>query len=140
MGQGSRHGHADQRTIIDEEVRALFEINDAIADVAMAEGVHQVLVGNIERGAAAMDAFSKGGFPPEPDVVTTPRSGTALTHRVALHLPIAAVAPVNATPRAKAEPAIDRWLETVLPPLPNITVRVVAKKQTARQHAAEHRR
>jgi hypothetical protein len=113
-----------QQTIIDQEVAALFEIHDAIADVVIAESVHQVTTGNTERAAAALDAFSKGDFPPEPDVVTTPRSGVSLTHRVGLHLPVAAVAPGGATPRAQVEPAIDAWLETVLPPLSDIVVRV----------------
>ncbi|HXI22728.1 MAG TPA: hypothetical protein VNG71_02555 [Pyrinomonadaceae bacterium] len=113
-----------QQMIIDQEVAALFEIHDAIADIVIAESVHQVTTGNTERAAAALDAFSKGDFPPEPDVVTTPRSGVSLTHRVGLHLPVAAVAPGGATPRAQAEPAIDAWLETVLPPLSDIVVRV----------------
>ena len=116
-------GPAEQ-AIIDQEVQALFEIQDAIADVAIAESVHQVAMGNAERGAAAMDGYGKGGFPPEPDVVTTPRSGVSLTHRVGLHLPVGAAAPAGATPRAKAEPAIDTWLAGVLPPLTDIVVRV----------------
>jgi hypothetical protein len=114
----------EQQSIIDEEVTALFRIHDAIADVVMAESVHQVTTGNVERAAAAMDAFSKDGFPPEPDVVSTPRSGISLTHRVALHLPVNAVAPAGATPRAQSEPAIDAWLRSVLPPLTDIVVRV----------------
>ncbi|HJR50021.1 MAG TPA: hypothetical protein VJ794_02885, partial [Gemmatimonadales bacterium] len=115
-----------EQAIIDQEVQALFRIQDAIADVAIAESVHQVTMGNAERGAAAMDAYGKGGFPPEPDVVTTPRSGLSLTHRVALHLPVDAAVPASATPRARAEPAIDAWLAAVLPPLANVVVRVTA--------------
>jgi hypothetical protein len=122
---------SDQQTIIDQEVKSLFEIHDAIADVAVSEAVHQVMTGNMERGAAAMDAFSKGGFPTEPDVVMTPRTGASLTHRVGLHLPVNAVAAGNATPRAKAEPAIDAWLGTVMPALNGVVVRVVAKNATA---------
>ena len=44
-----------ERGIIDQEVQALFEINDAISDVAISEAVHQVMCGNPERAAAAMD-------------------------------------------------------------------------------------
>lgn len=113
-----------QQAIIDQEVGELFAIQDAIADVVIAEAMHQVMVGNPERAAAAMDATSKGAFPPEPDVVRTPRSGTSLTHRVALHLPVDAVAAAGATPRAQVEPALDAWLATVFPPLTNIVVRV----------------
>ena len=81
------------RPILDEEVRALFDVHDAIADVAIAEAVHQVTVGNADRAAASMDAYGgKSAFPPEPDVVTTPRSGTSLVHRIGLHLRADAVA------------------------------------------------
>lgn len=113
-----------QRAIIDEEVRGLFQIHDAISDVAISEAVHQVMVGNTDRAAAAMDATSKATFPPEPDVVRTPRSGNALTHRVALHLPVDAAAAAGATVRGIVEPAIDRWLENIFPPLVDIVVHV----------------
>ena len=113
-----------QRGIIDEEVKHLFEIHDAISDVAISEAVHQVMVGNADRAAAAMDATSKAKFPPEPDVVQTPRSGITLTHRVALHLPVNAAAAAGATVRGLVEPAIDRWLENIFPPLSDIVVHV----------------
>jgi hypothetical protein len=116
-----------QQAIIDEEVAALFEIQDAIADVAMAESVHQVTTGNIDRAAAAMDAAGKSAFPPEPDVVTTPRSGVSMTHRVGLHLKANAVAGAGANPRAQVAPAIDHWLGTVLPPLNQIVAHVTSK-------------
>ena len=129
-GKDLEPANPTEQGIIDQEVTALFEIQDAIADVAIAESVHQVAAGNAERAAAAMDAYSKGGFPPEPDVVTTPRTGLSLTHRVGLHLPVDAVAPGGATPRAQAEPALDAWLSGVLPPLAEIVVRVTAKNAT----------
>ncbi len=116
-------GTPAQETIINEEVAALFDIHDAIADVAISESVHQVTMGNADRAAAAMDAYSKSTFPPEPEVVRTPRTGTALTHRVALHLPVDAVAGPGATPRAETEPAVDRWLAGVLPPMNDLVVR-----------------
>lgn len=117
-------GTPAEEAIIDEEVRALFDIHDAIADLALAESVHQITMGNVDRAAAAMDAYGKSVFPPEPDVVKTPRSGTVLTHRLALHLPVGAVAGPDATPRAEAEPSIDRWLSDVLPPMDDLVVRV----------------
>ena len=57
-------------------------LNDAVADLAMAEGVFQVVRGNYDRAAGTLDAFSKGNFPPTPEIAVTPRSGTTLTHRV----------------------------------------------------------
>jgi hypothetical protein len=117
-------GTPAQETIINDEVASLFEIHDSIADVIIAETVHQVTTGNVDRAAGVMDAFGKNGFPPEPEVVNTPRSGTALTHRIGLHLPVDAVASSSANPRAQGEPAIDAWLQSVLPPLNQIVVHV----------------
>jgi hypothetical protein len=119
-----------QRGIIDEEVHNLFQIHDAISDVAISEAVHQVMVGNVDRAAAAMDATSKATFPPEPEVVQTPRSGISLTHRVALHLPVDAAAAAGATLRGVVEPAIDRWLENIFPPLADIVVHVDFRNTT----------
>ena len=116
-----------QQTIIDDEVGALFDIHDAIADLAIAESVHQVTMGNADRAAAAMDAYGKSAFPPEPEVVSTPRSGVSLTHRIGLHLPVGAMTVPGATPRSSVEPAVDEWLATVLPPLSGIGVRVTAR-------------
>ena len=117
-------GTVGQEAIINEEVTALFDIQDAIADLAIAESVHQVAAGNAERAAATTDAYAKSTFPPEPDVIRTPRRGTTLTHRVAVHLPVDAVAGAGATPRALAEPAIDRWVSDILPPMTDIAVHV----------------
>lgn len=123
-GKSLEAGTPEQEAIINEEVTALFQIHDSIADVIIAETVHQVTTGNTDRAAGVMDAFSKNAFPPEPEVVNTPRNGTALTHRVGLHLPADAVAASTATARAKGEPAIDQWLQSVLPPLTDIVVHV----------------
>jgi len=111
---------------INREVARLIDVNDAVADLAMAEGVHQLVKGNLERAAANFDSYSKGHFPPIPDVIQTPRDGVVLTHRIALHLKTGLDPddPANVTPRAKGEPAINRWLGEHLPPLGNIICEV----------------
>lgn len=101
-------------------VRHIREINDALADLVLAEGVHQAVIGNYERSAGTLDAFAKGSHPTEPEVVRTPRSGIALTLRTAIHLPVPVPAnPVPAipaaTPLALAEPALNAWLARRLP-------------------------
>jgi hypothetical protein len=86
---------------------------DAVGDLLLAEGVHQLVTGTPDRAAAAARAAAGTGMPPEYfDVITTPRSGTALTHRVLL----AAEAGVNgwlpsgsATPRSSADPMLESW-------------------------------
>ena len=52
-----------ERDAIDAEVRLLMNLRDAVADLAIAESVHQVVQGNYDRAAGALDAYSKGGFP-----------------------------------------------------------------------------
>ena len=104
-----------QQTVIDAEVDRLLDIHDALADLAIAEGVHQVVMGNYDRAAATLDAYGQATFPPVPDVVETPRSGIALTHRVGLHLDTDVPVVPGDNPRARAEPALNRWAATLLP-------------------------
>jgi hypothetical protein len=103
----------------------LLDVYDAVADLALAEGVHQAVQGNFERVSATLDAYTTGNFPPEPEVVQTPPVGIGLTHRVAVHLRPGLAAPPNATPRAHAEPAVDAWLGELLPGLAEVGCTVV---------------
>lgn len=110
-----------EQAAINEEVDRILDINDAISDIVMAESVYQVVQGNIERAAGNAEAFSKGMYPPEIEVVKTPRSGITLTHRVAVQLdPDAdpATSPntvANMTARSKADAPINKWLSSVMP-------------------------
>ncbi|MGN6814812.1 MAG: hypothetical protein ACTHK3_01835, partial [Solirubrobacterales bacterium] len=115
---------SDEAEAIDKQVEAMRDVDDAVADVALAEGVHQAVQGNFDRAAATLDAYGSATFPPDPEVVQTPAPGIGLTHRVALHLHPGLAAPPNATPRATAEPAIDKWLEGALPPLGKVGCKV----------------
>ena len=114
--------NASERAAIDVEVDRLLDAHDALADLALAEGVHQAVLGNYDGVAATMDAFAKGTFPPEPNVVRTPRSGIALTHRVGIHFQAGvdpAMSPIAGIPmsaRARAQPMVNRWLAGILPP------------------------
>jgi hypothetical protein len=105
---------------IDAEVQRLLDLHDAVADLALAEGVHQAVQGNFDRVASTMDAYAQGHYPPDPEVVRTPSSGITLTHRIGLQLEPGPPAPSGATPRATAEPALDAWLEGIVPPLASI--------------------
>jgi len=118
-----------ERAAIDAEADAISNLYDAIADLVMAESTYQVVQGNFDRAAANATAFSKGSYPPEIQVVNTPRSGMSLTHRVALQLDSAAdpnVSPstVAMTPRAKAEAALNLWLAGRMPDPANVVVQV----------------
>jgi hypothetical protein len=104
-----------QQLVINTEVDRLLNLYDAVADLAIAEGVHQVVMGNYDRAAATLDAYGQATFPPIPDVVQTPRSGIGLTHRVAVHFDTNVVAAATDNPRVKAEPAMNDWLAARLP-------------------------
>jgi len=115
------------------EIDRLLNINDAISDIVMSESVYQVVQGNIERAAGNNEAFSKGQYPPEIEVVQTPRSGITLTHRVAIQLdpdadPSASPNSVaNMSPRAKADASLNKWLSSLLPDPANVKVWVKFK-------------
>jgi hypothetical protein len=105
-----------QLTAIGAEVDRLLALHDALADLAVAESTHQTLAGNTERAAATLDAYAKEGFPPDPAVIRTPRSGITLTHRLGLQFDAGVSPPgLNRTPRAQAEPAVNDWLPGLLP-------------------------
>ncbi|WP_030559959.1 hypothetical protein [Streptomyces aureocirculatus] len=105
----------DEANAMNEELRKLLALHDALGDLAVAEGTHQALLGNPERASATLDAYAKEGFPPDPAVVQTPRGGTTLTHRFALSLSPGLNPGLTDSPRARAEPAVEDWLPALLP-------------------------
>lgn len=114
-----------QRTMIEAEVNRVRDLADAVADLAMAEGVFQTVQGNFGRVASILDAYAQGAFPPEPEVAQTPRSGIGLTHRMGLQLkpglnPNVSPNILPVTPRAFAEPAVNDWLNSVFPDAANV--------------------
>lgn len=114
-----------QATAINAEVQRLLDSHDAVADLGMAEGIHQVVQGNYDRAAASTDAFTGDALPPIPDVVQTPRRGLGLTHRVGLHLrPVPSPTAPAPTPRSGAEPALNDWLAGLMPAPDQVGVRV----------------
>ncbi len=100
------------------EIDRLRDALDAVSDVLLAEGVHQVVQGNVTRTQAAQQALTSPAPPPEPDIVRTPRSGRVLTFRLALALDADAVAGWTSTlsPRARASAPLNHWLSGLLPP------------------------
>jgi hypothetical protein len=122
-----------QQAAINEELNRILDINDAISDIVMAESVYQVVQGNIERASGNTEAFGKGQYPPEIEVVQTPRSGISLTHRVAIQFnpdvdPTTSPNSVaTMTPRAKAEASLNEWLSSILPDPNNVKVWVKFK-------------
>lgn len=125
---------AAQADAINAEADRLLESHDAVADLALSEGVYQAVLGNYDRVASTYDAYARGNFPPEPDIVRTPLNGIGIIHRVALHLEagadpsISPIAGLPPTPRAQAEPALNNWLAKILPPLDQVAALVDFKE------------
>ena len=99
---------------IEAELRALDDAVDALADLLVAESVHQVVQGNAARAGATVDALSRGDVaPPEVEVARTPRSGMAVTHRLLVLAEVGAPVPVGRRTRlqvrARVEPALEAW-------------------------------
>ncbi len=92
----------------------------AIADLSTSETIFQIVRGNPERGGSILDAIQSGAQIPEPQIVQTPRTGLAVTHRV---VTVAGADPrkspaspwAAATVRARAEPWLEAWLGNQLP-------------------------
>jgi hypothetical protein len=82
---------------------------DAVGDLLLAEGVHQLVQGNLARAAAAMDAAASGdSVPPEPDFIATPALGVPIVHQ--LIVVANGGVPWNLTrPRSAAEPKLEAW-------------------------------
>ena len=99
------------------ELSALADIVDSVSDALLAESVHHVVRGNPTRAAATLDALERGEAPPpELEVIRTPRTGSAFTHRVVAIFPgtPAAVADWVASPRSLAEPFLNAWAAKLL--------------------------
>jgi hypothetical protein len=112
-----------ERVAMEEELRRLDETVDAVADLLMAESVHQIVQGNATGAAVTLDSLAGGVVPPDPQIAHAPRSGTTFTHRVGVVLggdaltasgwPELSSDPL-ANPRSTAEPYLNGWAGLLL--------------------------
>jgi hypothetical protein len=109
----------DEANAVVAAIADLERTHDAVADLLLAESVHQLVSGNSARAAAALDALGAGeAAPPEPEVVRTPRTGVSIRHRLAILVPDPQTPRHtgwnNTAPRAQAEPALETWAQGAL--------------------------
>jgi hypothetical protein len=113
---------AAQKAAVQSALGLLDAALDAVGDALMAEAVHHAVNGNPSRAAATLDALARGdGAIPQLDFQRTPRTGIALSHRLAILVPLtatraagwAALAPGNL--RAAAAPQIEALISNLLP-------------------------
>jgi hypothetical protein len=109
-----------EKKAVRDELVALHDAVDSVSDALIAESIHQVVRGNPLRSANTVESIAGGETPvPELEVVRTPRSGIALTHRVVtLFSGDPVLPPVWAPPaipfRANAEPHLNAWAAKLL--------------------------
>ncbi|MBS3775215.1 MAG: hypothetical protein KGY70_08510 [Bacteroidales bacterium] len=130
---------ANEKNIIVEAINNIRDINDAVADLAFAESIHQVVQGNIDRAAGTLDTFSTGNYPQIPEVIQTPRSGVNITQRLGLQIEANADPTLPGfTPRAMAEPGLNHFLQDILPELQNIMCYVTFFHHPSNAEIREH--
>jgi len=128
LPQPAAPANADQEAVLG----ILIDIDDrmdGLGDLSLAESVFQITRGNYGRAGGMLNAISRGDQPPDPDVVTTPRAGTDVTHRLLLLLAgppprPAAWAAIATRPRAVAEPWLSAWVAGRLPDPATVRCRV----------------
>ncbi|MGA2804901.1 MAG: hypothetical protein ABSF89_10995 [Acidimicrobiales bacterium] len=108
------------QTAITGMLEQIDDAMSALSDVSIAESVFQIMRGNYGRVGGILDALSRGDHPPDPDIVSTPRAGLDMTHRLMLLFAGAPPEPaawsgVTTRPRAKAEPWLSAWVAGRLP-------------------------
>lgn len=107
------------KAFLEAELDALADSVDAVADALLAEGVYQVVSGNPVSASSTLESVAAGEVPPpELDVVRTPRTGIALTHRLITLFSREPNLPDWPEPayahRAKAEPHLNAWVGKLL--------------------------
>ena len=95
---------------------------DAVADVSIADSVHHILQGNVDRASATLDAITTGAVPPpELRSTATPRPGATVSHRVMILFTDGEQKPNQGTDiqqdLAHTNTSMDAWLSQVLGPI-----------------------
>lgn len=113
----------DEAGAVEAAIAAAAGVLDAMSDLLLAEGVHQMAQGNMARASAALDAGGTGAAPPPaPTVVATPPGGGALTHRLMICLTTDSGGWNMSQPRAAAEPRLEAWAAGRLGPSSGVVV------------------
>jgi len=104
--------------LLTDEMNRLADLYDAVADLMVAEAVHQNVLGNNDRAGAVIAALDRQERPPSLDFVRTPRSGTAYTQRLLVLMgdavPPSAWTALSGDVRGRAEPRLSAWVARLL--------------------------
>jgi len=110
-----------QYAAVTAEIDRLTEMFDATADLLTAEGVFQLVRGNIDAAVPSINNLVEGAQPPDTVVSKSTRGGVGLSHRVMLVFPSddapalpTGTWPDTSTPRALAEPVLNAWIGQII--------------------------
>jgi hypothetical protein len=105
---------------------------EAVADMLVADGVHQLASGRRESAGATFAAVAEGMQPPSVTVANEPRSGVTITHTVVLALDSSSGTSGwdRTAPRAALAPEAERWAESVLGAAGGLTVEAAGQQVT----------
>jgi len=105
---------AAEMPVVTAAIAEVRDTLDATGDLLLAEGVHQIVAGTPARAAAVAQSAAGMAAPPDRfDVIASPRSGTALTHRVLLVSDVDSsvwIDSIDPTPRVLADPRLEGWV------------------------------
>lgn len=109
----------EQLEALTAESIALDDLVDSVTDLLTAETIYQIVKGNTAAASASLDTMARGARPHDPEILRQPRTGTTLTHRFLMVLGgdvilVDAWRDAPLTPRAKAEPFLNRWAGEVM--------------------------
>ncbi|OYU18625.1 MAG: hypothetical protein CFE34_09675, partial [Rhodobacteraceae bacterium PARR1] len=125
---------AAQKTAITEAMTEAVADADAVADLLLAESVHQMAQGNMARASATLDAAGRGEAPPPAaaDVVMTHGPATLVSHRLIIAAAPGRGWPGAATsPRAQVSPVAESWAAARLPDPSRVPLGIAAGGGTA---------
>ncbi len=121
---------------ITQAVNWIWNLMDAVGDIALSEGLFHVVQGNPVKGGALSDALSKGNMVAEPDILDSIKSGLEVGQRFTMHFK-SQDAPQNGwagvsslSHRRNAEPYINAWLSELLPDPAKLFCNVIINNAT----------
>ena len=108
-----------EKAAVEAEINQLADDMDAIGDLALVEGIYQIIQGKYERAAAFLEAMAGKSLPQRPEVIDTPRHDRVLTQRMGVAMDVVAANPMAwagpATVRSLVEPTLNAWIAKFLP-------------------------
>lgn len=108
---------------INDGIDQLEDMLDSSLDNLSFEAVYQLLNGNLDRSAAALEATMGKVDPPETEALKTRMPGTGIQHKLAILFPVAEdFLPTQA--KAFVEPVLETWLKDRLGPMDKILCQV----------------